>query len=44
MLFLADMGISQITVDWLRNNRYNAIHLREENLHRMKDFHILENN
>ncbi len=32
MKFLADMGISQKTVEWLRNKGYNIVHLREEGL------------
>lgn len=42
MKFLADMGISQSTVRWLRENGYDAIHLREENLHKMSDEQIIE--
>ena len=29
MKFLADMGISQSTVRWLRQLGYDAVHLRE---------------
>ena len=42
MRFLADMGISQSTVDWLREKGYDAIHLREEDLHRTSDMEIVE--
>jgi predicted nuclease of predicted toxin-antitoxin system len=42
MKFLADMGISQSTVRWLREKGYDAIHLREENLHKMPDIQIIE--
>lgn len=42
MKFLADMGISQSTVRWLRENGYDAVHLREENLHKISDAEIIE--
>jgi predicted nuclease of predicted toxin-antitoxin system len=42
MRFLADMGISQSTVNWLRGKGYDAIHLREEDLHRISDMEIAE--
>ncbi|MDI6782275.1 MAG: DUF5615 family PIN-like protein [bacterium] len=42
MKFLADMGIAQITVYWLRNNGHDTIHLREQNLHRASDTEILK--
>jgi predicted nuclease of predicted toxin-antitoxin system len=42
MRFLADMGISIKTVQWLRNNGHEALHLREQGLHRMADDMILE--
>jgi predicted nuclease of predicted toxin-antitoxin system len=32
MKFLADMGISQSTVKWLREKGYDAVHLREKGL------------
>ena len=35
MRFLADMGISWRVVEWLRNNEHEAIHLREQQLHRL---------
>ena len=37
MKFLADMGISQRTVEWLRNIGYDIIHLREQGLQRLPD-------
>ena len=42
MKFLADMGISMSTIGALRDQGYDAIHLREQNLHRMSDAAILE--
>lgn len=42
MKFLADMGISQKTVFWLRNKGHDAIHLRERNLQRLPDPLILK--
>ena len=42
MKFLADMGISQTSVEWLRSEGYDAIHLREQNLQKMKDEDIFE--
>lgn len=41
MKFLADMGISQRTVEWLRNKGYDIVHLREEGLERLADKNIL---
>ncbi|MDJ0579468.1 DUF5615 family PIN-like protein [Crocosphaera sp.] len=41
MKFLADMGISQKTLEWLRNQGYNTVHLREEGLQRLDDEAIL---
>lgn len=41
MKFLADMGISLFTVEWLRNAGYDAVHLREEGLQRLADAEIL---
>jgi len=41
MKFLADMGISTVTVDFLRSLGHNAVHLREQGLHRMEDPDIL---
>lgn len=42
MKFLADMGISQKSVAWLRAEGHDAVHLREEQLHRLPDAEILE--
>ena len=42
MKFLADMGISQSTVKWLREKGYDAVHLREEDLHKMSDKDIVK--
>lgn len=42
MKFLADMGISQTTINWLKENGYDAIHLREENLQRISDVEIIK--
>ena len=41
MKFLADMGISQRTVEWLRNQGYDIVHLREQGLQRLADENIL---
>ncbi|MDD4237793.1 MAG: DUF5615 family PIN-like protein [Desulfotomaculaceae bacterium] len=41
MKFLADMGISNRTVEWLRQKGYDAIHLREEGLQRLSDQDVL---
>ncbi len=35
--FLADMGVSQSVVEWLRSEGHDAVHLREEGLHRLPD-------
>lgn len=35
MRFLADMGLSVQVVEWLRAQGYEAVHLREEGLHRL---------
>jgi len=42
MKFLADIGISQKTVNWLRKNGHDAIHLREQGLQRLPDDKILK--
>ena len=42
MKFLADMGISQSTVNWLRERGFDAIHLREKGLQRISDTAIIE--
>lgn len=41
MKFLADMGISPVTVNFLRDQGYEAIHLDQEGLGRMADSQIL---
>jgi predicted nuclease of predicted toxin-antitoxin system len=40
--FLADMGISPRTVDFLRGLGYQATHLSQEGMERMPDSEILE--
>lgn len=35
MRFLADMGVSNRVVEWLREKHHDATHLREMGLHRM---------
>ncbi len=42
MQFLADMGISMVTVNWLKGLGYNATHLAEERLHKLSDSLILK--
>jgi predicted nuclease of predicted toxin-antitoxin system len=42
MRFLADMGISTAVVRWLRSQGHDAVHLREENLHRLSDPEIFQ--
>ncbi len=42
MRFMADMGISQATVDFLRSRGHEAVHLREQGLQRMADPAILK--
>ena len=42
MKFLADMGGSPQTVEVLKNQGYDAIHISEEGLFRMRDAEILE--
>lgn len=37
MQFLADMGVDQRIVDWLRSQGHGAVHLREQGLHRLPD-------
>jgi predicted nuclease of predicted toxin-antitoxin system len=43
MRFLADMGISPKIVDFLQHLGHQAVHLRQQGLHRLKDSGILEN-
>ena len=40
--FLADMGISQTTVKWLKEQGFEAFHVRDMNMHRATDTEILE--
>jgi predicted nuclease of predicted toxin-antitoxin system len=42
MRFLADMGIASRIVQWLRAEGHDAVHLREEGLHRLPDGAIFE--
>ena len=42
MKFLADMGVSRSTVDWLRNQGYDAKHVAEILMHRASDAEILK--
>ncbi|MDR4507890.1 MAG: DUF5615 family PIN-like protein [Candidatus Brocadiaceae bacterium] len=42
MKFLADMGVALRIVQWLREKGHDAIHLREQNLHRLPDIEIFE--
>ena len=37
MRFLADVGVDQRVVDWLREQGHEVAHLRDEGLHRMAD-------
>ena len=39
--FLADMGISYLTVEWLREKGYNTKHLRDEGLQKLGDDKIV---
>lgn len=40
MKFLADMGISPVTVAWLNQQGHDAKHLSEERLHKLSDREI----
>jgi predicted nuclease of predicted toxin-antitoxin system len=42
MKFLADMGVSLKVVHWLREQKHDAIHLRERGFHRIEDPEIFE--
>ena len=42
MRFLGDVGVSTSTLRALREAGYDAVHLREQNLHRLPDNAILE--
>ena len=41
MKFLADMGISLRTVDWLRELGHDVVHLRDRGLQKLPDDEIL---
>ena len=42
MRFLADMGVAQSVVKWLKSHEYDAVHLRDEGLQRLPDSEILQ--
>lgn len=42
MRFLADMGVSQRVVEWLRANGHDALHLRDEGLQRLPNGEIFQ--
>ena len=42
MRFLADMGVSQRVIAWLRSQGHDAKHLREEGLHRLPNGEIFQ--
>jgi predicted nuclease of predicted toxin-antitoxin system len=42
MKFLADMNMSMSTVQYLRSNGYDAIHLREQGLERASDTNVIQ--
>lgn len=42
MKFIADMGISQTTVTWLREQEFDTIHVRDLNMHRASDTEIVK--
>ena len=42
MRFLADMGVAQRIVQWLRSEGHDAVHLRDERLHRLPNGQIFE--
>ncbi len=42
MRFLADMGVSQKVVEWLRSNGHDAVHLRDEGLQRLPNGEIFQ--
>ncbi len=41
MKFLADMGISPVTVQFLRDQGFDAVHLSDSRLHRLPDPEII---
>lgn len=42
MRFLADMGVAQRIVEWLRTEGHEVVHLREEGLQRMPNGEIFQ--
>jgi len=42
MKFLLDMGISPKVVEFLQQTGHQAIHLQQQNLHRLEDSQILD--
>lgn len=42
MRFLADMGVDIRVVRWLRANGHDAVHLRDQRLHRLPNGEIFE--
>ena len=42
MRFLADMGVSMRVVEWLREVGHDAVHLRDEGLHRLPNGDIFQ--
>jgi predicted nuclease of predicted toxin-antitoxin system len=42
MRFLADMGVAMRIFQWLKDKGHDAVHLREENLHRLPNGLIFE--
>jgi predicted nuclease of predicted toxin-antitoxin system len=40
--FLADIGVAERVVEWLRANGHDAVHLREQVLKRLPDSDIFE--
>ena len=42
MRFLADMGVAQRVVQWLKAEGHDAVHLRDQNLHRLPNGAILQ--
>jgi predicted nuclease of predicted toxin-antitoxin system len=42
MRFLADMGVSQRVVEWLRNAGHDAVHLRDEGLQTLPNGEIFQ--
>lgn len=42
MKFLADMGIAQSTINWLKANGYDSVHLRDKGLQSISDTEIVK--